>query len=321
MQAKTLRKVYYLLKDTDWEFVLAFLFIYLKYRDFEMRIKAMRYVKYAFFERRFLHVLGKYGDSVNSPQINNGPIWVCWLQGEENMPQIVKVCYERLKKMAPPYREVVLLTFDNIGQYVRLPDYIYEKLRNGDMTYTHFSDILRFALLAEKGGLWVDSTVYVTKPISPDVFAKKYYSAKTKYDSTYMGVNRCLWKCFLLGASPQSQWFLNAREIMYTYWKEMNYFIDYLIVDYILLLIYDSSDEVKSEVDVGVEYAPYILDFEKIANEPCDETYLKKMCDECRWFKLSYKLPFREYTADGKLTYFGRLLSEKCADTNCSIVL
>ncbi len=91
----------------------------------------------------------------------------------------------------------------------------------------------------------------------------------------------------------------------------MDYFIDYLLMDYILLLIYDFNDNVKSGLDTGVELAPHVLGFEKIANEACDEAHYQKMCSECRWFKLSYKLPFKEYTEDGKLTYFGRLMSEK----------
>ncbi|MDO5473345.1 MAG: capsular polysaccharide synthesis protein [Akkermansia sp.] len=90
----------------------------------------------------------------------------------------------------------------------------------------------------------------------------------------------------------------------------MEYFVDYLIVDYILLNIYDHNGGVKDGVDACVELAPHILRFEKIANEPCDEEKFRKMCEECRWFKLSYKLPFREYTEDGKLTYYGRLISE-----------
>ena len=308
---KRLRKLYFMIRDTDWEYIIPYLFCSLKYRNFNQRIKALRHVKQAFFERRFSHILKKYKSENTSGKKNSGPIWVCWLQGEEHMPPVVKRCYERLKLMAPKGREVVLVHFGNIDQYVQLPGYIYEKLKKGYMTYTHFSDILRFALLAEKGGVWVDSTVFATSPIPEDIFSKPYYSIRQVYDPEYLGINRCLWKCFLVGAAAKSQWFLTARDIMYAYWKQMDYFIDYLIVDYILILVYDSNHEVRSALESGVEFAPHILGFEKIANDSYDEVYYQKMCRECRWFKLSFKLPFREYTDDGRMTYFGRLMSEQ----------
>ena len=298
----------------DWEYLIPFLFAHYKYQDFKQRNAALKSVKYAFFERRFSHILKRYQPPNIGAGVNKGPIWVCWLQGEEQMPCTIKRCYERLKTMAPAGREVILLEWRNLDNYVKLPDYIIEKVKRGTINYTHFSDILRFSLLAEHGGLWVDSSLYVNSPIPESVFEQDYFSIYTDFDFNYVGVNRCLWKCFLLGARSHSTWFSCARDIIYEYWKSLNLLIDYLVVDYILLLIYDSNHEVKKAVDSAVEFAPHVLHFEKIANEPCVEETYRKMCGECRWFKLSYKLPFKEYTDDGALTYFGRLMSDPNSD-------
>ena len=53
-------------------------------------------------------------------------IWVCWWQGEENMPPVVQVCYRQLRKMACGH-PVVLITEENCKDYVNIPQFIWEK--------------------------------------------------------------------------------------------------------------------------------------------------------------------------------------------------
>ena len=86
-------------------------------------------------------------------------IWVMWWQGESAMPPIVKACYSSIKRAAKDY-EVVLITEENWKQYVEIPQYIIDKVDCKKITLTHFSDIVRVALLKRWGGLWIDATVY-----------------------------------------------------------------------------------------------------------------------------------------------------------------
>ncbi len=78
-------------------------------------------------------------------------IWVCWLQGYENAPAIVKTCIDSVRKNAGNHK-VILLNEKNMLDYVDLPDYIIQKYRNGIIPIQNFSDILRFALLKQRGG-------------------------------------------------------------------------------------------------------------------------------------------------------------------------
>lgn len=98
----------------------------------------------------------------------NAPVWVCWWQGESSMPEIVQICYQSLRKHTS--HPIHLITKDSIGQYLQLPDFIEEKVQKGRITLTHLSDILRMALLAQYGGLWIDATVYVSQAIQEDIF-------------------------------------------------------------------------------------------------------------------------------------------------------
>ena len=291
------------------------LFIHLKYpglKNRPSRLASLKHIKFAYFERSFANILKKYENFSFTTNINNGPIWVCWLQGEDAMPDIVKKCYIRLQQMAPKSRDVILITWENLKKYTDIPDYIIEKVHKNHMTYVHFSDIIRFSLLANHGGLWVDSTIYVSRPITESIFSKPYFSIRTEFGAEteykYNGVNRCLWKPFLLGAAANSTWFCCAKDIIYEYWRSNSFLIDYFTVDYILLTIYDYLVQVKESVDSSVEVAPYMYEIEKIANLPYNDNHYRAICEQCQWFKLSYKLPFKNTTIDGHTTYIGAIL-------------
>ena len=81
------------------------------------------------------------------------------------MPPVVRSCYKSVLKNAEKH-PVILITENNITEYVDIPQYIYEKIREKKMTLTHFSDILRENLLYKHGGIWMDATIYMTAPFS-----------------------------------------------------------------------------------------------------------------------------------------------------------
>ena len=110
--------------------------------------------------------------------VDNYKIWVCWLQGKDNMPEVVKLCYDNLLNKIKD-KEIVLITFENLKNYVEIPDYIYKKYQEGKILPAHFSDIVRCALLSKYGGMWIDSTIFVTDNIKQhlDIFESEITKA------------------------------------------------------------------------------------------------------------------------------------------------
>ena len=86
-------------------------------------------------------------------------VWVSWLQGWEKAPVLVQKCIESTKRYAKD-KEFIFLTWENIRDYVEIPDYVMEKFSAGMIRPAFFSDILRLLLLEKYGGLWVDATVF-----------------------------------------------------------------------------------------------------------------------------------------------------------------
>ncbi len=95
---------------------------------------------------------------------NDYKIWVFWWQGIENMPPVVKLCFDSLRIHAGNI-PIYVVTKKNFREYVSFPSFIIEKFQKGNFSITHFSDILRFALLSQYGGLWLDATIFVSEDL------------------------------------------------------------------------------------------------------------------------------------------------------------
>lgn len=94
-------------------------------------------------------------------------IWQYWGQGfsGDQPPLVVKYCLETVERYKGDCR-VIHLSDDTISDYIDLPDFIREGLRdNPSLTRTFFSDLLRLALLEAYGGVWLDSTILLTREL------------------------------------------------------------------------------------------------------------------------------------------------------------
>lgn len=101
-------------------------------------------------------------------------VFVYWDKGYDGMPNIVKECYKQLLETTK--YKVILLTDENIKNYVNIPNEIYNLVKNGIITKTLFSDILRFCLLSEYDCIWLDSTVLLLKDFPNDIFDYPIYT-------------------------------------------------------------------------------------------------------------------------------------------------
>ena len=81
----------------------------------------------------------KYNDIDNNP---NNKIWIYWHQGLDNSPELIKKCIESIKYYESD-KEINILSFDTISEYVDIPQHYYDLVNSGKMKIAHFSDVLR----------------------------------------------------------------------------------------------------------------------------------------------------------------------------------
>lgn len=259
-----------------------------------------RYIKL-----NFDSVLNKYKDAVypESQSFDNRMIWVCWLQGEANMPEIVSTCYNSVKANANG-REVVLITSDNVEKYISIPKFIKDKVNNGKMSRTHLADYIRISLLNNYGGLWIDATVLVTDKINIDC-KLSFFSIKQKPDSIHF-VSQYRWAVWILGCSPQiGKILFDCLENLFkAYLKKHSFFIDFFLFDYFLAVMYDEIPLVKQLVDNCPYNNPNAYELGVLLNKEFNEDAFLQLKINNTFHKLSWKQPYFMHTADDKPTFY-----------------
>lgn len=244
----------------------------------------------------------------NHPDVSKPPVWVCWLQGEDSMPPLVKMCYRQLKKNIPDYAEIHLLTLDNYSSYVTLPDYVVQKFNDGKITMIHFTDILRSALLYAYGGMWIDSTVFTVRRIPDNFFHDNFYAQRTRDEGKYLNEpSRARWSGFLQGGKRGSKLFCYMRNTLYHYWKYHNELVEYLILDYSMLGAYNNFEECKRDIDSVECNNEDMWLLTKVVNDKFDKEYFDEITKETTFFKLTYKMELKEKAETGEETFYGYL--------------
>lgn len=258
-------------------------------------------------QKKYKHILqqsnNKYLKSL--PSNHSNKIWFCWLQGIENAPKLVQICYKSIKYHLSSEKEIILITSNNLDEYVKLPDYIIEKWESGIISNTLFSDIIRMELLINHGGTWIDSTVLCTGKNFP----------KYMFDS-----NLFLFQILKPGRDGHSifvsSWFISAktnnkilmitRDLMYEYWKTQNFSLDYFLFHMFLCITLNYYSEEFDSIPKECNSNPHIL-LLQLFNMFDAENYSNIIQKNC-FHKLSYK--FGEELLNKKGTYYDIIIND-----------
>ncbi len=203
----------------------------------QMKVKNKLEKKY---KKTLINFDENYDDTL--PHESSNKVWVCWLQGMDNAPMIVKKCYESLKQNMPD-RDIILITSKNISDYVQFPDYITDKWKTGQISNTHLTDLLRLELLIQYGGMWVDATVFCSDSNIPDYIFNSnlfmYQCLKPGRDG-----HSHLISSWLISAKTNNKILMATRKLCYEYWKTHNDLMDYyLLHDFMSIVLEFYPDE------------------------------------------------------------------------------
>ena len=233
-------------------------------------------------------------------------IWVMWWQGEDNAPELVKMCIESMRRNSNG-AEVVVIDKNNFQRYADIPSYIIEKHEKGYISFAQLSDIMRIYLISKHGGLWLDSTIYVSSPIPQGIFEKPFYSLHTSLKKTPFVQNDRV-HCFVMGGTTGSKLISFVRELLSSYWKEHDVIIDYYLLDYSVMLAYWSMDDIKAMIDNLDETSEGLYELVSILDKPYDEQLVKTILDANLFSKLVWNQKHK-YHVDGEETVYQHLLN------------
>lgn len=227
------------------------------------------------------------GNNLPSTETSN-KIWICWLQGEEKITSLSKYCFESIKKNANG-REVILLTQENLAEYVKMPEIIIRRFKEGSIKPAHFADLIRINILAQQGGLWLDATILCTAPLDNEIFERNFWTIKTKEEGHY--VSKCRWSVFALAAEKNNLLFSLLSEIFEEYLKKYPVLIDYFMFDQLINMLYDEVPEIKQMIDEVSYNNPEVHELNKYLKGE-DTHSLDEIFKNTSLFKLSNKTPY-----------------------------
>lgn len=255
--------------------------------------------------------------SVSSEQVRSdyddkdSAIWVYW-DDISNMPLMVEKCIERIRKNSNGHK-VVVVTEETVTDYLQLDEIIMKKYKEGKISRTHFCDIVRISLLYHYGGVWMDCTLLLTRPLPEIVTSSAFYTNHLdKWDNHNVGGGR--WSTFFMSCHKGNLMMKVTLDVFVEYWHRYDDSVDYVWMDYIFNLLYNNIPSIKEMIDSVPENNPDIWIMQtKIAEPFSKEEFDALLTDESRFlYKFSYKgskhVPLRD--KKGNITLKGRICGQ-----------
>lgn len=259
--------------------------------NWRMRILKKDMSDYQLLKKKYSNILKEI--SWNKENLEPVPkrIWICWFQGEENAPDIVKICIASVRKNFSEYN-IVVITEKNISEYIEIPQYIKEKRDKGLIKSAHYSDIVRLKLLNQYGGIWLDSTVLCTSKNFLDGLIKEgtrlFVYQDFKALDPYVGMsNWCILSC------PQNPYLVSVEKLLLRYWETHKKVENYFIFHLFFMLIAEYKPEEWKKIPTYSCQPPHIMQDELF--DMYDETRYKQILKMTDVHKLSYKFEKSEF--------------------------
>ena len=209
-------------------------------------------------EKKYLDKIEKIEKKYKEGSIaTDRKVWICWFQGMENAPEVVKRCYASIKDNITD-REVILLTENNYREYICFPQEIQAKIDSGIIKGAHMSDLLRLELLQQYGGTWIDATVFCSSKNIPDYMLNSdlflFQCLKPGRDGQSSIISN-----WFMTARPNQKFIFMMRELLYDYWKNNDEVIDYFIFHDFFQILIDRYPEEWNRVVPFSNSVPHIL--------------------------------------------------------------
>ncbi len=237
-------------------------------------------------ERKYGECLERFDETwVEKEHSASNKVWICWFQGIENAPTIVQKCYRSVMENMPD-KEIILITSENMSDYVKFPDHIMDKWEKGLITLTHMTDLLRLELLIKYGGLWLDATVFCSGKDIPDhmvgsdLFFFQCLKPGRDGHSSYIS-------SWLMSAKSNNKILMATRALIYAYWKDHDTMWDYFLLHDFMSIVLDRYPEAWKKVVPRDNAAPHILLLRLF--DPYDEQMWDAIRSQTPFHKMTYK--------------------------------
>ncbi len=228
-------------------------------------------------------------------------LWTIWLQGETQMPPVVRACIRSMRENSG--LEVVVLDEAWLKEFITLPAFIQEKWEKGLIRPAHYADICRIELLYRYGGVWCDATDYIPGPIPDEVMQEDFFVflSGEKLFGAYSFIQNCF-----IRARCDSYLLAAWRRAVHIYWAQENSAVDYFIHQLLFNKVV-ADDSRAAQAFARMPHLPQDPTHELWylhGYEPWDETTAQTIFAKAPFQKTEYKSPLALHPPKGSIAEY-----------------
>lgn len=291
--------------------IFCWFLIKIGYSNYDLQALQISNKKYIYLKKKYKHFIDNINieASLESNKINNN-VWICWFQGIEKAPDIVKKCNESVRYYLKD-KDIHIITEQNMYDYVDFPPYIVEKFKKKIIPYAQMSDILRTMLLVKYGGMWLDSTVFLTDKIPKYVYEKPLFLLHYKFKDD-LTIEKNNWFIY---AQKDNRVLKTVLELLLEYWNKENVLREYFLWHNFLKMALEKYQDDADNIYYVSEEMSHMLGYSLY--KKYDPVYWEQLKRLSTIHKLSYYI---FHTKDGKFpsniegTYYEYIMKMKFGD-------
>lgn len=253
-----------------------------------------------------------------TPNDENSPIWICWLDGPDAMPSFCRRCANNLSIYSGSH-PIKFIDNDNLSSYANIPEFINKLKDQKKLGLANYCDILRLCLLYEHGGLWVDCDQFVAKDIPEIVFAKPFVSLKNDYcDIPFKEYHNYIaqgkWIAGVIGSWKGNTLVRFLLDAFLEYCSKNDELIEYMMIDYLLEISRRRFPEAEKLINGNINNGRYRkLNQAMKAGEPA-EKFEEILPEDTIFNSLNWRNQYPAKTADGGDALYSAFLEIPEAD-------
>ena len=238
------------------------------------------------------------------------PVWICWWQGLENAPELVKKCVKSIRLHFPDnMADIRIITLKNCMEYVKFSQNIIDKFNSGKITAACLSNILCTQLLYRYGGVWIDATYFITDDRAAELLVQPgFYCLKPGKSDWDDDIVQGRWAGNLIKGNAGFELFGFIMEAFELYFNSKDELLDYFTIDYFIAIAYDNLNTVHDAIENCPVNNPGVMKLSQIANCIYRKEEFDRISRDTYAFKMNYRQEYRKTNVAGEATFFGKII-------------
>ena len=235
-----------------------------------------------------------FDPSFFAPEDHSTPIgkgcylFMFWAQGIDQAPMVIQKCYKALQKNCGGCHPV-LITLDNVREWVTLDPIIWQRLEAGDMDLTHFSDVLRYRLLLEHGGIWLDATMLLIRPFPEEILDWSFWDVHHGQGADWVAGGGRWMTCFM-GMGKGSPLANYCYRMHVAFWEKYDTVLCYSIPDVFLEEAWDRLPAARRLLEAVPLNNTGTFELLDAIFSPFSQEQWERMCRDNFVLRLTYKM-------------------------------